>query len=199
MLSVYIFYLPYSYVDQPHCNQWTKHNLKITKAHMSIGRAFLSARCKDRKKNMSSKPVVAHTQPWNKIRLHFPLLWAWTKSRHKFTLQFLRAFMVNIIFLSVGDLIISANLRWQGFLSLRDVSLSLLFLCSVLSSSLSFLVVVSEGFPMIELFRYHIVLYMWLFLRWFYFRKFRESDPRENFHFNWCLFIVIKISEKSQN
>ena len=55
---------------------------------------------------------------------------------------------------------------------------------------------VSEGFPMIELFRYHIVLYTWLFSQWFYFRKFRESDPRENFHFNWCLFIITKISEK---
>ena len=31
-----------------------------------------------------------------------------------------------------------------------------------------------------------------------YFRKFRESDPRENFHFSLCLFIVMKTSEKSR-
>ena len=30
-------------------------------------------------------------------------------------------------------------------------------------------------------------------------RKFSESDPRENFHFNICLFIVMKTEEKSRN
>ena len=32
------------------------------------------------------------------------------------------------------------------------------------------------------------ILYELKFSRWFYFRKFRESNPRENFHFNLCLF-----------
>ena len=33
----------------------------------------------------------------------------------------------------------------------------------------------------------------------FIFREFREPDPRENFHFNSCLFIVMTTSEKSRN
>ena len=33
-----------------------------------------------------------------------------------------------------------------------------------------------------------LVLYKLLFSRGFYFREFREPDPRENFHFNSCLF-----------
>ena len=44
-----------------------------------------------------------------------------------------------------------------------------------------------------------IVLYKLLFSRGFYFREFREPDPRENFHFNSCLFIVMTTSEKSRN
>ena len=40
------------------------------------------------------------------------------------------------------------------------------------------------------------LLYKLLFSRGFYFREFRESDPRKNFHFNLCLFIVMKTSEK---
>ena len=32
-----------------------------------------------------------------------------------------------------------------------------------------------------------------------YFREFRESNPRENFHFNLCLFIVMTTSAKSRN
>ena len=43
------------------------------------------------------------------------------------------------------------------------------------------------------------VLYKLLFSRGFYFREFREPDPRENFHFNSCLFIVMTTSEKSWN
>ena len=40
-------------------------------------------------------------------------------------------------------------------------------------------------------------MYKLLFSRGFYFREFREPDPRENFHFNSCLFIVMTTSEKS--
>ena len=43
------------------------------------------------------------------------------------------------------------------------------------------------------------LLYKLLFSRGFYFREFREPDPRENFHFNSCLFIVMTTSEKSRN
>ena len=43
------------------------------------------------------------------------------------------------------------------------------------------------------------VLYKLLFSRGFYFREFREPNPRENFHFNSCLFIVMTTSEKSRN
>ena len=43
------------------------------------------------------------------------------------------------------------------------------------------------------------VLYKLLFSRGFYFREFREPDPRENFHFNSCLFIVMTTSENSRN
>ena len=43
------------------------------------------------------------------------------------------------------------------------------------------------------------VLYELKFSRWFYFREFRESNPRENFHFNLCLFIVMTTSAKSRN
>ena len=43
------------------------------------------------------------------------------------------------------------------------------------------------------------ILYKLLFSRGFYFRDFREPDPRENFHFNSCLFIVMTTSEKSRN
>ena len=43
------------------------------------------------------------------------------------------------------------------------------------------------------------ILYKLLFSRGFYFREFREPDPRENFHFNSCLFIVMTTSEKSRN
>ena len=43
------------------------------------------------------------------------------------------------------------------------------------------------------------ILYKVLFSRGFYFREFREPDPRENFHFNSCLFIVMTTSEKSRN
>ena len=35
------------------------------------------------------------------------------------------------------------------------------------------------------------ILYKLKFSRWFHFREFRESNPRENFHFNLCLFIVL--------
>ena len=41
------------------------------------------------------------------------------------------------------------------------------------------------------------ILYELKFSRWFYFRKFRESNPRENFHFNLCLFVVMTTSAKS--
>ena len=34
-----------------------------------------------------------------------------------------------------------------------------------------------------------------LLYKLFYFREFRESNPRENFHFNLCLFIALKTSE----
>ena len=44
-----------------------------------------------------------------------------------------------------------------------------------------------------------VLLYKLLFSRGFYFREFREPDPRENFHFNSCLFIVMTTSEKSRN
>ena len=44
-----------------------------------------------------------------------------------------------------------------------------------------------------------ILLYKLLFSRGFYFRKFRESNPRENFHFYLCLFIVMTTSAKSRN
>ena len=44
-----------------------------------------------------------------------------------------------------------------------------------------------------------LILYKLLFLRGFYFREFRDSGPHKNFHFNLCLFIVMKSSEKSQN
>ena len=44
-----------------------------------------------------------------------------------------------------------------------------------------------------------ILLYELKFSRWFYFREFRESNPRENFHFNLCLFIVMTTSAKSRN
>ena len=40
-------------------------------------------------------------------------------------------------------------------------------------------------------FNWKQLLYELKFLRWFYFREFRESNPRENFHFNLCLFIVM--------
>ena len=43
------------------------------------------------------------------------------------------------------------------------------------------------------------LLYKLLFSRGFYFREFREPDPRENFHFNSCLFIVMTTSEISRN
>ena len=43
------------------------------------------------------------------------------------------------------------------------------------------------------------ILYKLLFSRGFYFREFREPDPRENFHFNSCVFIVMTTSEKSWN
>ena len=43
------------------------------------------------------------------------------------------------------------------------------------------------------------LLYKLLFSRGFYFREFREPDPRENFHFNSCLFIVMTTSQKSWN
>ena len=43
------------------------------------------------------------------------------------------------------------------------------------------------------------LLYELKFSRWFYFREFRESNPRENFHFNLCLFIVMTTSAKSRN
>ena len=43
------------------------------------------------------------------------------------------------------------------------------------------------------------ILYELKFLRWFYFCEFRESNPRENFHFNLCLFIVMTTSAKSRN
>ena len=43
------------------------------------------------------------------------------------------------------------------------------------------------------------ILYKLLFSRGFYFHEFREPDPRENFHFNSCLFIVMTTSEKSRN
>ena len=54
----------------------------------------------------------------------------------------------------------------------------------------------------------HILIYLeakkcyctsWNFSRWFYFREFRESNPRENFHFNLCLFMVMTTSAKSRN
>ena len=41
--------------------------------------------------------------------------------------------------------------------------------------------------------------YKLLFSRGFYFHKFRKSEPHENFHFNLCLFIVMKTSAKSRN
>ena len=44
-----------------------------------------------------------------------------------------------------------------------------------------------------------VLLYKLLFSRGFYFREFREPDPRENFNFNSCLFIVMTTSEKSRN
>ena len=44
-----------------------------------------------------------------------------------------------------------------------------------------------------------LILYELKFSRWFYFREFRESNPRENFHFNLCLFIVMTTSAKSRN
>ena len=43
---------------------------------------------------------------------------------------------------------------------------------------------------------FYAILYKLLFSRGFYFREFREPDPRENFHFNSCLFIVMTTSEK---
>ena len=43
-----------------------------------------------------------------------------------------------------------------------------------------------------------IKLYKLLFSRGFYFREFRESHPRENFHLNLCLLIAMKTSEKLQ-
>ena len=43
------------------------------------------------------------------------------------------------------------------------------------------------------------ILYELKFSRWFYFREFRESNPRENFHFNLCLCIVMTTSAKSRN
>ena len=43
------------------------------------------------------------------------------------------------------------------------------------------------------------ILYKLLFSQEFYFREFRESGPRKKFHFNLCLFIVMKTSEKSWN
>ena len=45
----------------------------------------------------------------------------------------------------------------------------------------------------------YCILYKLLFSRGFYFREFREPDPRENFHFNSRLFIVMTTSEKSRN
>ena len=44
-----------------------------------------------------------------------------------------------------------------------------------------------EGFcsSLLQPSRLHDILYIWLFSRCFYFR---ESEPRENFHFNLCLF-----------
>ena len=36
------------------------------------------------------------------------------------------------------------------------------------------------------------LLYMWLFSRWFYFH---ESEPPGNFHFNLCLYTVMKTLE----
>ena len=48
-------------------------------------------------------------------------------------------------------------------------------------------------------FVFNLVLYELIFSRWFYFREFRESNPRENFHFNLCLFIVMTTSAKSRN
>ena len=42
-----------------------------------------------------------------------------------------------------------------------------------------------------------LYMYKLLFSQGFYFREFREPDPRENFHFNSCLFIVMTTSEKS--
>ena len=41
-------------------------------------------------------------------------------------------------------------------------------------------------------FNHYEVLYKLLFSRGVYFHEFRESDPRENFHFNLYLFIVMK-------
>ena len=43
------------------------------------------------------------------------------------------------------------------------------------------------------------ILYELKFSRWFHFREFRESNPRKNFHFNLCLFIVMTTSPKLQN
>ena len=43
------------------------------------------------------------------------------------------------------------------------------------------------------------LLYELIFSRWFYFREFRESNSRENFHFNLCLFIVMTTSAKPRN
>ena len=42
------------------------------------------------------------------------------------------------------------------------------------------------------------LLYKLLFSRGFYLREFREPDPRENFHFNSCLFIVMTTSENGE-
>ena len=44
-----------------------------------------------------------------------------------------------------------------------------------------------------------ITKYKLLFSWGFYFREFRESNPRENFHFYLCLFIVMTTSAKSRN
>ena len=55
----------------------------------------------------------------------------------------------------------------------------------------------AQAFP--NALKQYIILYKLLFSRGFYFREFREPDPRENFHFNSCLFIVMTTSEKSRN
>ena len=51
----------------------------------------------------------------------------------------------------------------------------------------------SLGASVQQQFDVYWILYELKFLRWFYFREFRESNPRENFHFNLCLFIVMTI------